>query len=70
MPDVHVVPSGDQWACEVSGNIRSTHATQGEAIKQGRFLAEEQNSELIIHGKDGQIREKDSHGNDPRNIPG
>jgi hypothetical protein len=38
MPDVHVVPSGDQWACEVSGNIRSTHATQGEAIKQGRFL--------------------------------
>ena len=69
MPDVHVVPSGEQWACEVGGNNRSTHDTQGEAIKQGRFLAEEQNSELVIHGKDGKIREKDTHGNDPRNIP-
>ena len=23
-----------------------------------------------IHGEDGEIREKDSHGNDPQNIPG
>jgi hypothetical protein len=52
------------------GNIRSTHATQDEAIKQGRILAEDQNSELVIHGADGRIREKDSHGNDPRDIPG
>jgi Uncharacterized protein conserved in bacteria (DUF2188) len=70
MPDVHVVPSGDQWACEVSGNIRSTHATQGEAIKQGSFLAKELNSELVIHYKDGPVREKDSHGNDPGDVPG
>ena len=27
------------------------------------FLAEDQNSELVIRGKDGRIREKDSHGN-------
>ena len=33
-------------------------------------MAEDQNSELVIHGKDGKIREKDSHGNDPRDIPG
>jgi len=24
----------------------------------------------VIHGKDGVIQQKDSHGHDPRNIPG
>ena len=70
MPDVHAVPNGYQWACEIDGNIRSTHETQEEAIKEGRGLAEDQNSELVIHGRDGNIREKDSHGNDPPDIPG
>jgi Uncharacterized protein conserved in bacteria (DUF2188) len=70
MPDVHVVPNGNPWACEIDGNIRSTHETQEEAIKECRGLAEDQNSELVIHSQDGRIREKDSHGNDPRNIPG
>ena len=70
MPDVHVVPQGSDWGVEVGGNIRSTHSTQDEAIRQGRHLAEDQNSELVIHGRDGKIREKDSHGNDPRDIPG
>ncbi len=70
MADVHVVPSGNQWACEIGGNTRSTHDTQDEAIKQGRHLADDQNSELVIHAEDGSIREEDSHGNDPRDIPG
>jgi Uncharacterized protein conserved in bacteria (DUF2188) len=39
MPDVHVVPEGNLWACEIDGNIRSTHETQEEAIKEGRGLA-------------------------------
>ena len=70
MPDVHVVPSGNLWACEIDGHTRSTNETQEEAIKEGRGLAEDQNSELVIRGQDGRMREKDSHGNDPRNIPG
>jgi Uncharacterized protein conserved in bacteria (DUF2188) len=70
MPDVHVVPSGILWACEINGHTRSTHETQDEAIKHGRHLAEEQASELVVHAQDGSIREKDSHGNDPRDIPG
>ena len=70
MPDVHVVPAGDQWACEINGNTRSTHDTQEEAIKQGQGLADEQNAELVVHAQDGSIRGKDSHGNDPRNVPG
>ena len=70
MPDVHVVPADDQWACEINGNIRSKHDTQEEAISQGQQLADEQNAELVVHAQDGSIREKDSHGNDPRDIPG
>lgn len=70
MPDVHVVTSGGEWALEVGGDIRSTHRTQDEAIGEGRQLAEQEQGELVIHGEDGQIREKDSHGADPREIPG
>ena len=44
--------------------------TDQEAIKQGQQLADEQNAELVVHAQDGSIREKDSHGNDPRDIPG
>ncbi|MGH3340503.1 MAG: DUF2188 domain-containing protein, partial [Propionibacteriaceae bacterium] len=38
MADVHVVPKGDRWACEMNGNTRSIHETQGEAIEFGRHL--------------------------------
>jgi hypothetical protein len=60
--EVHVVPNGDRWACEMNGNTRSTHETQDEAIKHGRHLAEELGGELVIHYKGGPVREQDSHG--------
>jgi hypothetical protein len=34
MAGVHVVPSGNLWACEIDANIRSMHETQEEAIEQ------------------------------------
>ena len=70
MGDVHVVPQASRWGLEIDGEIRSTHDTQEEAISDGRGLAEQEQGELVIHGEDGEIREKDSHGNDPRDIPG
>jgi hypothetical protein len=70
MADVHVVPQGGRWALEVDGEMRDDFATQNEAITRGRDLANEQQGEVVIHGEDGQIREKDSQGNDPREIPG
>ena len=70
MPDVHVVPTGNLWACEIDGHTRSTHETQEEAIKEGRGLAEDHSGELVVHCQVGAIREKDSHGNDPPDIPG
>jgi hypothetical protein len=70
MADVHVVPNGEAWALQVDGEKRDTFSTQNEAIARGRQLADEQQGELVIHGEDGEIREKASHGNDPPDIPG
>jgi hypothetical protein len=63
----HVVPHGDDWAVKGAGNSRTTsvHATQQEAINRGREIAQNQKSELLIHGENGRIREKNSYGNDP-----
>jgi hypothetical protein len=70
MADVHVVPSGEAWTLQVEGEKRDSFSTQNEAITRGRQLAEDEQGELVIHGEDGEIREKDSLGNDPRNVPG
>lgn len=62
----HVVPSGEKWAVRGAGNSRktSTHNTQSSAIDAARRIAQNQESELIIHGQNGRIREKNSYGND------
>lgn len=63
----HVVPHNGSWAVKGEGNskVTSVHPTQQQAIDAARVIAQKQQSELLIHGKDGQIRAKDSHGNDP-----
>ncbi len=64
--NVHVVPHPNGWAVKRPGNDRasSVHDTQKEAIDSGRNIAIKDKSELIIQGKNGQIREKNSYGND------
>lgn len=63
----HVVPHGDDWAVKGAGNGKPTsiHSTQAEAIERARSIAQNQHSELLIHGENGRIREKNSYGNDP-----
>jgi len=63
----HIVPHGDDWAVRGAGNKRvtSVHPTQREAIEQGKEIAQNQGSELLIHGENGRIREKNSYGSDP-----
>lgn len=63
----HVVPHGDEWAVKGAGNRKaaSVHSTQAEAIERAREIAQNQQSELLIHGENGRIREKNSYGNDP-----
>jgi uncharacterized protein YdaT len=63
----HVVPHDGKWAVRGAGNERvtSTHGTQQAAFERAREIATNQHSEVLIHGSNGQIREKNSYGNDP-----
>jgi len=63
----HVVPHEDGWAVRRGGADRVTQVfdTQREAIDRARDISQNQGSELFIHGRDGRIRERDSHGDDP-----
>ena len=63
----HVVPRGNQWAVQREGADRasSLHPTQADAIDAGRRIAESERGELFIHRPNGQIRDRDSYGNDP-----
>lgn len=63
----HVVPHEDGWAVRGAGNSRATsvHNTQADAVDRARDIARNQESELLIHGRDGRIRARDSYGNDP-----
>lgn len=65
--NIHVVPSGNKWAVKPEGSSQptSTHLTQGAAAEAGRRAAKQNQSELVIHRPNGQIRDKDSFGNDP-----
>lgn len=62
-----VVRVGSNWGVRGSGNSRLTCVTptQGEAIKTGREIAQNQKAELLIQGRDGKFREAWSYGNDP-----
>jgi hypothetical protein len=64
--DQHVVPHNGDWAVKGNGNDRFTKitSTQKEAIDYARKIAQNQESELFIHRKDGSIRNRDSFGND------
>ena len=64
----HVTPHYDGgWQVKGAGNSRATvrTATQKEAISIARTISINQNSEMIIHRRNGQIRDKNSYGNDP-----
>lgn len=63
----HVVPHTDGWAVRGAGNQRVTsiHQTQREAIGAARDIARNQGSEMLIHGENGRIRERNTYGDDP-----
>ena len=62
----HVVKHSDGWAVKGANNEKATKVTETkkEAIGIAKNIAKNQASELIIHGKNGQIQEKNTYGND------
>lgn len=63
----HVVPYKGSWAVRGAGNERvtSTHDTQAAAARAAREIAINQKSEVVIHRPNGEIRDRNSYGNDP-----
>jgi hypothetical protein len=65
--EVHTVPNrdGSGWVNEVGGRVTSEHRKQSTAIEEGRRQDIQSETEHVIHNRHGQIRDKNSYGNDP-----
>ena len=63
----HVVSHPTGWAVKGAGNRRasSVHRTQEAAISAARKAAIREKSEMLIHGRNGRIRERNTYGPDP-----
>lgn len=63
----HVVPNNGKWQVKGEGNSKATGTfdTQKQAIASARAIAINQKSELLVHNEHGQIRARNSYGNDP-----
>jgi len=69
----HVLPNpSGGWDGKRAGAERATKHfdTKHEAVDYMREVSRHQETELVIHRKDGTIEKRDSNGNDPRNVPG
>ena len=63
----HVVPnSNGGWDVKKGGSEKASNHfdKKSDAVDKGREISRNQGSEFYIHGKDGKIQSKDSHGND------
>ena len=67
---IHVVPSSGGWSVEREGRGKGHggvwyYPTQDEALAAGRKMAEEEAAELVVHGRDGKIRDRNDLGPKP-----
>ena len=64
----HVVPAPDGgWNVKKAGAERASKhfPTQDKAVDWARGASKSAKGVLVIHRRDGTIRDKDSHGSDP-----
>lgn len=64
----HVTPHpAGGWQVKGANNQRATslHNTQEEARQAAIGIARNKGSEVVVHNKQGVIRQKNSYGNDP-----
>lgn len=70
--DVETFHVDGEWWNRVEGHPdrQGPYAKRDEAVSEGRDMARNLQVEHIIHGVDGRIHERNSYGNDQRDIPG
>ena len=64
---IHKVAAPEICNVKKDGATRSSghFDKKQDAVDAGRKISQNQGTEFYIHGKDGKIQNKDSHGNDP-----
>ncbi len=64
--NVHVTFKNNVWNVKSEGTSKpcNTYDTKSEALARGRQVAQNKGVELVIHGKNGRIQDKDSFGKD------
>jgi hypothetical protein len=75
MPDREVwdvEPRDEGWAVqrEATSQADSLHETKNDAMSRGVELAKAASGQLRIKGRDGQIQDEHTYGNDPFPPPG
>lgn len=70
--DISTYNEDGVWKSKVEGSSRAAHTggTKAEQQAVGREMAKDRGVEHTIRNLDGRISEKNSYGNDPRNIKG
>lgn len=70
--DVETFHQDGEWFNRVTGrtDVEGSHRTKAEAVEAGRDLARALEVEHIIKNENGQIAERNSYGNDPRDVKG
>lgn len=69
----HVVPNPNGgWDVRAGGSKRASnhYKVKSKAVSRARKISKNKSGELFIHGKDGKIQNRDSHGHDPKKTKG
>jgi hypothetical protein len=63
----HVVSLGDRWAVKEDGATEplAVFRTQSEAWEKAKSIARKERTQAFLHGRDGQVRERNTYGHDP-----
>jgi hypothetical protein len=72
-PHIVVEPRPDgRWARQKNGTQRaaSLHDRQADAVVAATRQARREKAELVVKGRDGRIRTRNSYGSDPRRSKG
>ena len=72
-PQVSVEPRPNgRWAVQTDGTQRAYRVKdrKSEAVSIARSVAKNKGTELVVKNERGRGMRKDSHGKDPRRIPG
>lgn len=70
--DVETFHDNNMWGNRIEGEGPTGDFFENKepAVAAGRELAKERGVEHIIHNLDGRIGERNSYGNDPRDVAG